>query len=126
MRNVHADASRSAAHQLQHAPRLDDESRATSGPCVSVVVPAYNEAEILAANLTRLCDYLDQLEDMYRWEVIVVNDGSTDDTGPLADAFAEGAGKCAGASSPDEFPPGPGAALCVQQLPGRLRGHHRL
>ncbi len=59
-------------------------------PFVSVVVPAYNEAEILVANLTTLCEYLDRLEDMYRWEVIVVNDGSTDDTGPLADAFADG------------------------------------
>jgi glycosyltransferase involved in cell wall biosynthesis len=57
---------------------------------MSVVVPAYNEAEILVTNLTRLCDYLERLEEMYRWEVIVVNDGSSDDTGPLADAFATG------------------------------------
>ncbi|MGH9157310.1 MAG: glycosyltransferase family 2 protein, partial [Acidimicrobiales bacterium] len=57
-------------------------------PLVSVVVPAYNEAELIVDNLTTLCEYMDLLGDMYRWELIVVNDGSTDDTGPLADAFA--------------------------------------
>lgn len=55
---------------------------------VSVVVPAYNESLILEDNLARLCSYLELLEDEYRWELIIVNDGSSDDTGELADAFA--------------------------------------
>jgi glycosyltransferase involved in cell wall biosynthesis len=59
-------------------------------PLVSVVVPVYNEAEIITANLATLCDYLVRLQDMFRWELIVVNDGSTDQTGELADAFADG------------------------------------
>ncbi|MGH9284546.1 MAG: glycosyltransferase family 2 protein, partial [Acidimicrobiales bacterium] len=59
-------------------------------PLLSVVVPAYNEAELIVEHLGQLCDYLDQLEDMYRWEVVVVNDGSSDDTGALAEAFAAG------------------------------------
>ena len=63
-----------------------DESR----PSISVVVPAYNEAEIITTSLSALCQYLEKLEDMYRWEIVVVNDGSTDRTGPLAGAFAEG------------------------------------
>lgn len=57
-------------------------------PLVSVVVPAYNESQVLDVNLGRLCDYLDSLSHSYRWEVIVVNDGSADDTGEIADAFA--------------------------------------
>lgn len=57
-------------------------------PLVSVVVPAYNEAGILRENLSQLCEYMKSLQKDYRWEIIVVNDGSTDGTGDIADAFA--------------------------------------
>jgi len=57
-------------------------------PFVSIVTPAYNEAVIIEKNLTILCEYMESLEDEYRWELIVVNDGSTDETGDLAEAFA--------------------------------------
>jgi glycosyltransferase involved in cell wall biosynthesis len=58
-------------------------------PLVSLVLPAYNEAAIVEKNLVLLCQYMQSLEDEYRWEIIVINDGSTDETGPLAEAFAE-------------------------------------
>jgi glycosyltransferase involved in cell wall biosynthesis len=56
---------------------------------VSVVVSAYNEAPILTKNLSRLCEYMTSLEDKYRWEMIIVNDGSADKTGDLAESFAK-------------------------------------
>jgi glycosyltransferase involved in cell wall biosynthesis len=59
-------------------------------PLVSLVVPAYNEAEILEKNLNLLCQYMQGLESEYRWELLIVNDGSTDATGDIADAFAAG------------------------------------
>jgi glycosyltransferase involved in cell wall biosynthesis len=59
-----------------------------SRPFVSVIVPAYNEADVVVETLTELSAYLTSLEELYRWEIIVVNDGSTDDTGALADEFA--------------------------------------
>jgi glycosyltransferase involved in cell wall biosynthesis len=51
-------------------------------------MPAFNEAAMLGATLTAVCRYMDSLHDRYRWEVIVVNDGSTDRTGELAETFA--------------------------------------
>lgn len=57
-------------------------------PLVSILAPAFNEAGILTANLGALCDYLTALETRFRWELIVVDDGSGDETGELAEAFA--------------------------------------
>jgi glycosyltransferase involved in cell wall biosynthesis len=58
-------------------------------PLVSIVVPAFNEATILENNLNAVCEYMDSLMDEYRWELIIINDGSTDDTGEIAERFAK-------------------------------------
>ena len=57
-------------------------------PFVSLVVSAYNEAAVVERNLVKLCQYMKSLEDEYQWELIFVNDGSTGETGELAEAFA--------------------------------------
>lgn len=59
-------------------------------PLVSIVLPAYNEAAVLEHSLTRVCNHMAGLERAYRWEVVVINDGSTDETGGIAEAFARG------------------------------------
>ncbi len=52
-----------------------DTPKMESVPRVSVLVPCYNEEETIANTINRLCqlDYPD-------YEIIVINDGSTDDT----------------------------------------------
>ncbi len=57
-------------------------------PLVSVVLPAFNEEAILYDHLTIVRDYLRNLEGQYRWEMVIVNDGSADSTPELADDFA--------------------------------------
>ncbi len=57
-------------------------------PLVSIVVPAYNEAAIIKENLGTICEYMKSLEHEYRWEMIVVDDGSDDETGELAEEFS--------------------------------------
>jgi glycosyltransferase involved in cell wall biosynthesis len=57
-------------------------------PLVSLILPAYNEAAVLGPNLETLCTYMEGLKDQYRCEIIVVNDGSRDDTGAIAEEAA--------------------------------------
>ncbi|HEX6946684.1 MAG TPA: glycosyltransferase family 2 protein [Acidimicrobiia bacterium] len=55
---------------------------------ISVVLPAYNEEALIADSLKRVCDYLGTIEHKCRWEVIVVDDGSTDRTAEIVAEFA--------------------------------------
>jgi glycosyltransferase involved in cell wall biosynthesis len=54
---------------------------------ISVVIPCYNEEAILRANIGTVINYLQALE-KYQWEIIIVNDGSKDDTGNIAEEIA--------------------------------------
>lgn len=57
-------------------------------PLVTIVVPAFNEEAIIENNLEVLNEYLATLEHEYCWEIIIINDGSSDRTGELAERFA--------------------------------------
>jgi glycosyltransferase involved in cell wall biosynthesis len=59
---------------------------ADSRPLVTLVLPAYNEAAILEENLAAVQEYLRTLEQQYRFEILIINDGSADRTGEIAEA----------------------------------------
>ena len=63
-----------------HSADLGDiaSSRRDVAPSISCILPAFNEGETLPSLLTALSDELRQ--HFKRWEIIVVNDGSSDDT----------------------------------------------
>jgi glycosyltransferase involved in cell wall biosynthesis len=56
---------------------------------VSVVLPCYNEEAILPGNLSRVIEYLNSKKESFRWQIVIVNDGSKDGTGEIADRFAK-------------------------------------
>lgn len=58
-------------------------------PLVTIIVPAYNEEALLADNLAEIYAYLSEPERQYSWELLIVNDGSVDNTGAIANSFAE-------------------------------------
>src|SRR5262245_3437405 len=69
-------------------PGIAANAAALGRPLVSVVMPAFNEAAVIEANLQRVCRYMAALEHEYRWEMLIINDGSADQTGELAERFA--------------------------------------
>lgn len=58
-------------------------------PFISVVLPCYNEEAILLKNCDTIINYLKGKEDKYQWEIIIVNDGSKDETGAIADEISK-------------------------------------
>jgi dolichol-phosphate mannosyltransferase len=55
---------------------------------ISIIVPCYNEEAILEQNLITITNYLQTVNYKYAWEIIIINDGSKDNTGLIATQFA--------------------------------------
>jgi glycosyltransferase involved in cell wall biosynthesis len=53
---------------------------------LTVLIPAYNEQEGIAATITRLCEQLDRLA--FDYEILVVDDGSRDQTAQVVRGLA--------------------------------------
>ncbi len=68
---------------------MNNKNHITKKHLVSIVVPAYNEADIIEENISTLCEYLNTLENEYNWEILIIDDGSTDATRDAAEAAAK-------------------------------------
>ena len=95
--------------------RAGDRSAESAQPYLSLVVPAYNEGARLGETLRTIVGYLDRQP--YRWELIVVDDGSTDDTLELATAFAGRDPRVVAVANPHR-----GKAYTVRSGVARARG----
>lgn len=69
-------------------PTTTMNHEAAARPLVSVLMPAYNEGALLAQALEQVHRTLCGLAGRYRTEIVVVDDGSQDDTGAIANTFA--------------------------------------
>ena len=56
---------------------------------ISIILPCYNEEAILTATLETVINYLEIREYKYHWEILIINDGSKDKTGEIADEYAK-------------------------------------
>ena len=56
-------------------------------PFISIVLPCYNEEAILHVNLNVIIKYLESKNEKYKWEIVIINDGSNDKTGSIADEY---------------------------------------
>jgi len=57
-------------------------------PFITLILPAYNEESIIEKSVGIIVDYLNKKSDDYLWEILIINDGSKDKTGLLADSLA--------------------------------------
>ena len=57
-------------------------------PLVSLILPVYNEAVLLRPNVLEILAHLETLGNRYRFEVLIINDGSRDDSGRIAEELA--------------------------------------
>jgi dolichol-phosphate mannosyltransferase len=58
-------------------------------PFISIILPAYNEEAIIENSVRIIINYLKLKEDKYSWEILIINDGSKDNTGSIADSLAK-------------------------------------
>jgi len=56
-------------------------------PLVTLVLPAYNEAAVLRDNVAEIERHIAALAQRFRWEVLIINDGSRDQTAAIAEAL---------------------------------------
>jgi glycosyltransferase involved in cell wall biosynthesis len=64
------------------------ESKAETRPLISLVIPVYNESAILKESISKILDYLKLYEEAFLWEILLIDDGSKDSSGRLADELA--------------------------------------
>jgi glycosyltransferase involved in cell wall biosynthesis len=57
-------------------------------PELDVIVPAHNERDVIGQNVRELAAHLSELSHEYDWRILIVNDGSNDGTGALAEAIS--------------------------------------
>jgi glycosyltransferase involved in cell wall biosynthesis len=75
-----------ASTPTSRAPALQGVTEAEK-PLVSLILPAFNEEAILEKNFDVLLSYIQSQGADFDWEIILINDGSSDRTGEIVDGI---------------------------------------
>lgn len=67
---------------------MTDQSEKETLPLLSIVLPVFNEEALLRTNLAEIRDHLISLESEFCWEIVIVNDGSEDESWSIIEEFA--------------------------------------
>src|SRR5258708_33521817 len=70
-------------------PTTVAENGASDKPLLTIVVPLFNEHEVFSALQTRLLELQTQIGAEFQVQIVLVDDGSSDNTWPLVKAFAD-------------------------------------
>src|SRR5580704_9673038 len=70
-------------------PPAVGENGSSYKPLLSIVVPLFNEHEVFSALQARLLELHAQIGPEYKLQIVLVDDGSSDNTWPLVRAFAD-------------------------------------
>ena len=80
-----------------------ESSNAADRRTISIVVPCFNEEDALPFVAARLSSVADELQQHYRVEIVLVDDGSADKTWPLIRDYARTDGRVRGVSLSRNF-----------------------
>lgn len=77
--------------ETQYKPleKMSQSENPKARPSVTILLPAYNEAAIITDSLNILCAHMNGLTERFNWDILIVNDGSKDETARIAEELAQ-------------------------------------
>lgn len=77
-----------SAHHAPAASTPESPRSAEGLPLLSVILPVFNEQALLEEHLRQIVAYLDTITAEFRWEIVLINDGSRDNSTRIVDEIA--------------------------------------
>ena len=97
---------------------FDSHQTSTVRPMISVVLPVFNEEAILKANVGAIRQYLTEQEHRFEWEILIIDDGSSDESGVIAERLARDDAKIRNLAHPRNFGLGQAFQYAFRQASG--------
>ncbi|MEM0897732.1 MAG: glycosyltransferase family 2 protein [Verrucomicrobiota bacterium] len=64
-------------------------AKAAAVTTVTIAMAAYNEEAVLEKNVGQVADFMRSIDGEYEWEILIVNDGSSDRTAEIANVLSQ-------------------------------------